>query len=170
MKKNSEIQMRIDEIIRQAELKLDIFYHDHGEWDGRRVQPFRKRGVLHIPDQENDEDPETEPDIPEIPEDGMSIIEPDILGESKPLSDNMLKMIDKSVKNFVKRVVGKPVDLEEPKKATKKPGKVSRKPGKASRKPAKPSKHKGRTKASLKAKTKKKPFFKGKNSSKAHHK
>jgi hypothetical protein len=160
MKKNSEIQMRIDEIIRQAELKLDIFYHDHGEWDGRRVQPFRKRGVLHIPDQENDEDPETEPDIPEIPEDGMSIIEPDILGESKPLSDNTLKMIDKSVKNFIKRVVGKP---EEPKKATKKPGK-------ASRKPAKPSKHKGRTKASLKAKTKKKPFFKGKNSSKAHHK
>jgi hypothetical protein len=107
--RQTEIERRLEERLKEAHTQLDIFYADHGEWDGRRKPPVRKRGILRFPDQENDQDPENTPSTPEeIPEDGMSIIEapPD---EDKPA-----------------RPYRPP---EKPVKAPKKPGKASKPKG-----------------------------------------
>jgi hypothetical protein len=80
--RQTELERRLEERLREAHTQLDIFYADHGEWDGRRKPPIRKRGVLSFPDQENDPDQENTNMAPEIPEDGMSIIE--VPDEDKP--------------------------------------------------------------------------------------
>ena len=130
----NERQMRLDDIVRQAELKLDLFYKDHGEWDGQKERPFRRKGVLHVPDQENDEDPENEENEndnmpPEIPDEGMTIIE----NPDEVLDDNP---------DMPSRIIG---------------GGAPARPAKASKKPTKPQKSEGRAKSSPKLKPKKKP-------------
>ena len=71
-KQMTDLEMRLEQRIRDAEAQLDSFYKSHGEWDGKREVKKRPRSSW-VP--EDDDGIEENPETSDFQEAGLSIID-----------------------------------------------------------------------------------------------